>query len=227
MKRTFILLSAACISLTATAQTATKKTTTKTTSPKSSGWVINPGLSLASAAVTTDYKDINDEINPIFSLQPGVNIGYMLNPHIGFFAGLAYTTNGFKVTQNTEKLTTRNGFLDIPVFVRIITSKAEKVGFIADLGIATGFMMSANTKYKEISSGYTISSTSKEGYNKTVVSGIMFLGVKVPVHPIVNVLAGFDYQVTFSDMNNPKAPSSVNYYRGGIKVSAAIKLTNN
>lgn len=239
MKRTFILVVAVCISLTATAQTPAEDDTTATPADviaetdrrQHRGFVISPGVSFGITAVNTSNKALNDEIHPLKSVEPSITLGYMINEHTGIFTGASYTPMGARTTSatistNTET-TQRANFLDVPLFIRIISSRPDKIGFVADVGLSAGFLMTVNTKTKTTDLSLDQStfheSTSDQYLNKSAVSGIFFFGVILPAGRMVHMLAGIDPHYSFTDLSNPKGVVTQNFYRGGFKLSAVIK----
>lgn len=233
MKRTFILLSAALISISATAQTTTNTTNeAKTSTFKNNGFVMSPGVAIGAATIVGSEKDGNTDFGIAYQLQ--YNFGYMINYNFGFLAGISYTSNATShkefVTGGTIKNTYTFNYIDVPIFGRVVTSKPGKVGVVIDGGVNIGMLSKANLKAEGTPTGggatITESGDIKSYINTTAISIIGFIGIKIPVSPTVNIMTGIDAQRSVN--STFKEPASTNNLtRIGGKVMVAIKLTNN
>lgn len=194
------------------------------------GLIIAPALSLGASQLRGSDADM---FNSGFAVQPVLAAGYMVNTHFGVFGGLAYTNNSYKYTYQDPgynamiKLRHNLKYLEIPVYARIVSSKADRIGFVADAGINIGFLLSskATVKMTDIASGasYTVSTKIKDEINKMAASAYVFLGAKFPVAPAVSLLAGVDYQYTFTSAWKESVLNG-KFSRYGFKIAAAIQL---
>lgn len=224
MKTITAAVAAMLLSLTVQAQETAKPA-------KQAGyWTITPHLAMGSTSYLNPDLPGNITTLPGFAFQIGGDIGYMLNPHVEFFTGLQYTINAYGIKFNQDdvdyRIRQRTGYLEVPVYVRVITSKPRKVGFILEGGLTAGVLLGVKNKLKGTdASGYSeqISSTDREGLNTIAAAGTLFLGVKIPVSEQTDILAGLDNQYYFTRLGED-ADVQENLLRGGFRIAVNVKL---
>lgn len=107
-----------------------------------------------------------DDADPRIGLAAGAEFEYGLTDNIGLSAGVLYSMQGFKTTEEGVDCTWKLDYLNVPILANFYVAK----GFAVKLGVQPGFKLSSKAKAKG-------SGASKE----VDVDGIKSVDLSIPV----------------------------------------------
>ena len=108
----------------------------------------------------------SDGADPRIGLAAGAEFEYGLTDNIGLSAGVLYSMQGFKTTEEGVDCTLKLDYLNVPILANFYVAK----GFAVKLGVQPGFKLSSKAKAKG-------SGASKE----VDVDGIKSIDLSIPV----------------------------------------------
>ena len=108
-----------------------------------------------------------DDADPRIGLAAGAEFEYGLTDNIGLSAGVLYSMQGFKTTEEGVDCTWKLDFLNVPILANFYVAK----GFAVKLGVQPGFKLSSKAKFKG-------SGASKE---VEVEDGVKSVDLSIPV----------------------------------------------
>lgn len=107
-----------------------------------------------------------DDADPRIGLAAGAEFEYGLTDNIGLSAGVLYSMQGFKTTEEGVDCTLKLDYLNVPILANFYVAK----GFAVKLGVQPGFKLSSKAKVKG-------SGASKE----VDVDGVKSVDLSIPV----------------------------------------------
>ena len=127
MKKLFLAVVAMMISATTFAQNEVGQLT------------IQPKVGVNIANIT----DV-DDADPRIGLAAGAEFEYGLTDNIGLSAGVLYSMQGFKTTEEGVDCTLKLDYLNVPILANFYVAK----GFAVKLGVQPGFKLSSKAEFK-------------------------------------------------------------------------------
>ena len=100
---------------------------------------IQPKVGVNIANIT----DVNDA-DPRIGLAAGAEFEYGLTDNIGLSAGVLYSMQGFKTTEEGVDCTLKLDYLNVPILANFYVAK----GFAVKLGVQPGFKLSSKAEFK-------------------------------------------------------------------------------
>ena len=85
-----------------------------------------------------------DDADPRIGLAAGAEFEYGLTDNIGLSAGVLYSMQGFKTTEDGVDCTLKLDYLNVPILANFYVAK----GFAVKLGVQPGFKLSSKAKFK-------------------------------------------------------------------------------
>ena len=85
-----------------------------------------------------------DDADPRIGLAAGAEFEYGLTDNIGLSAGVLYSMQGFKTTEEGVDCTLKLDYLNVPILANFYVAK----GFAVKLGVQPGFKLSSKAKFK-------------------------------------------------------------------------------
>lgn len=139
----------------------------------------------------TNYS-IPVTISPDLFYGIGVSVGGMFNNHIGLFSGVNFSKYNytFKVAPGNSA-DQEQGFIDIPINLRYISSKPGRIGFYLNTGFDISFLYSATVSTSI--SGYQAEDNTYDFY----VANLVFVlnpGLYIPLGNRGNLFMGPRFQ---------------------------------
>ena len=107
-----------------------------------------------------------DDADPRIGLAAGAEFEYGITDNIGLSAGVLYSMQGFKTTEEGVDCTLKLDYLNVPILANFYVAK----GFAVKLGVQPGFKLSSKAKVKG-------SGASKE----VDVDGVKSVDLSIPV----------------------------------------------
>lgn len=98
---------------------------------------IQPKVGVNIANITDD-----DDADPRIGLAAGAEFEYGLTDNIGLSAGVLYSMQGFKTTEEGVDCTLKLDYLNVPILANFYVAK----GFAVKLGVQPGFKLSSKVK---------------------------------------------------------------------------------
>ena len=86
----------------------------------------------------------SDGADPRIGLAAGAEFEYGLTDNIGLSAGVLYSMQGFKTTEDGADCTLKLDYLNVPILANFYVAK----GFAVKLGVQPGFKLSSKAKFK-------------------------------------------------------------------------------
>ena len=127
MKKLFLAVVAMMVSATTFAQNEVGQLT------------IQPKVGVNIANITD-----SDGADPRIGLAAGAEFEYGLTDNIGLSAGVLYSMQGFKTTEDGADCTLKLDYLNVPILANFYVAK----GFAVKLGVQPGFKLSSKAKFK-------------------------------------------------------------------------------
>lgn len=100
---------------------------------------IQPKVGVNIANIT----DVNDA-DPRIGLAAGAEFEYGLTDNIGLSAGVLYSMQGVKASEESVDCTLKLDYLNVPILANFYVAK----GFAVKLGVQPGFKLSSKAKFK-------------------------------------------------------------------------------
>ena len=85
-----------------------------------------------------------DDADPRIGLAAGAEFEYGLTDNIGLSAGVLYSMQGAKTTEDGADCTLKLDYLNVPILANFYVAK----GFAVKLGVQPGFKLSSKAKFK-------------------------------------------------------------------------------
>ena len=85
-----------------------------------------------------------DDADPRIGLAAGAEFEYGLTDNIGLSAGVLYSMQGAKATEDGADCTLKLDYLNVPILANFYVAK----GFAVKLGVQPGFKLSSKAKFK-------------------------------------------------------------------------------
>ena len=85
-----------------------------------------------------------DDADPRIGLAAGAEFEYGLTDNIGLSAGVLYSMQGFKTTEDGADCTLKLDYLNVPILANFYVAK----GFAVKLGVQPGFKLSSKAEFK-------------------------------------------------------------------------------
>lgn len=85
-----------------------------------------------------------DDADPRIGLAAGAEFEYGITDNIGLSAGVLYSMQGFKTTEEGVDCTLKLDYLNVPILANFYVAK----GFAVKLGVQPGFKLSSKAKFK-------------------------------------------------------------------------------
>ena len=85
-----------------------------------------------------------DDADPRIGLAAGAEFEYGLTDNIGLSAGVLYSMQGFKTTEEGVDCTLKLDYLNVPILANFYVAK----GFAVKLGVQPGFKLSSKAEFK-------------------------------------------------------------------------------
>jgi Outer membrane protein beta-barrel domain len=104
-------------------------------------------------------------LKPVFGLEAGLMLGYMLSPKLGLQTGIGYSGKGFsyKTSQgyfqsvyysHTYEGKLSRNYLDIPLTANYWIVKNEHFGLVGNAGVVVDFLISESSESKLVGSSH-------------------------------------------------------------------------
>ena len=127
MKKLFLAVVAMMVSATTFAQNEVGQLT------------IQPKVGVNIANITD-----SDDADPRIGLAAGAEFEYGITDNIGLSAGVLYSMQGAKATEDGADCTLKLDYLNVPILANFYVAK----GFAVKLGVQPGFKLSSKAKFK-------------------------------------------------------------------------------
>jgi len=190
------------------------------------GWYLGADLTMGSSKIFNDnfIGENGASVTRRFGFYAGENVhaGYMVSPNFGIFAGLGYQTLNWSLAQPEHTYTyVRQNYFTIPLYIRLVTSKASKPGFFMNTGMKFGILTTSNVEEKANGSDVVV-------HNPDVFMGANFtyfnnMGLVIPIGKKVRLDLGPEAQVTLTPNYKTKGADG-NLYAIGFKAGASFYL---
>lgn len=102
-----------------------------------------------------------DDADPRIGLAAGAEFEYGLTDNIGLSAGVLYSMQGFKTTEEGVDCTLKLDYLNVPILANFYVAK----GFAVKLGVQPGFKLSSKAKVKASGTSVEVDANDIEGIN--------------------------------------------------------------
>lgn len=102
-----------------------------------------------------------DDTDPRIGLAAGAEFEYGLTDNIGLSAGVLYSMQGFKTTEDGADCTLKLDYLNVPILANFYVAK----GFAVKLGVQPGFKLSSKAKVKASGTSVEVDANDIEGIN--------------------------------------------------------------
>lgn len=102
-----------------------------------------------------------DDADPRIGLAAGAEFEYGLTDNIGLSAGVLYSMQGFKTTEESVDCTLKLDYLNVPILANFYVAK----GFAVKLGVQPGFKLSSKAKVKGSGTSVEVDANDIEGIN--------------------------------------------------------------
>lgn len=127
-------------------------------------------------AVTPSYGNSSRSYGGL-ALSSGIAIGGMFNDHFGLFTGYAHTAYQYAIRTSSGVTTNYNQrYHEIPVYARLVTSNAGKIGVAVNGGLKVSFF-DFGTERLPNSPEVRI----KKGIRSTITSIVVFPSINIPL----------------------------------------------
>ena len=102
-----------------------------------------------------------DDADPRIGLAAGAEFEYGLTDNIGLSAGVLYSMQGAKATEDGADCTLKLDYLNVPILANFYVAK----GFAVKLGVQPGFKLSSKAKVKVSGTSVEVDANDIEGVN--------------------------------------------------------------
>ena len=102
-----------------------------------------------------------DDADPRIGLAAGAEFEYGLTDNIGLSAGVLYSMQGFKTTEEGVDCTLKLDYLNVPILANFYVAK----GFAVKLGVQPGFKLSSKAVFKGSGTSVEVDANDIEGIN--------------------------------------------------------------
>ena len=122
-----------------------------------------------------------DDADPRIGLAAGAEFEYGLTDNIGLSAGVLYSMQGFKTTEEGVDCTLKLDYLNVPILANFYVAK----GFAVKLGVQPGFELSSKAKVKGSGTSVEVDANDIEGINIKSIDLSIPVGVSYQYQNIV------------------------------------------
>lgn len=122
-----------------------------------------------------------DDADPRIGLAAGAEFEYGLTDNIGLSAGVLYSMQGFKTTEDGADCTLKLDYLNVPILANFYVAK----GFAVKLGVQPGFKLSSKAKVKASGTSVEVDANDIEGINIKSIDLSIPVGVSYQYQNIV------------------------------------------
>ncbi len=164
MKKLFLAVVAMMVSATTFAQNEVGQLT------------IQPKVGVNIANITD-----SDGADPRIGLAAGAEFEYGLTDNIGLSAGVLYSMQGAKATEDGADCTLKLDYLNVPILANFYVAK----GFAVKLGVQPGFKLSSKAKVKVSGASVEVDANDIEGVNVKSIDLSIPVGVSYQYQNIV------------------------------------------
>ena len=123
----------------------------------------------------------SDGADPRIGLAAGAEFEYGLTDNIGLSAGVLYSMQGFKTTEEGVDCTLKLDYLNVPILANFYVAK----GFAVKLGVQPGFKLSSKAKVKVSGASVEVDANDIEGVNVKSIDLSIPVGVSYQYQNIV------------------------------------------
>ncbi len=164
MKKLFLAVVAMMVSATTFAQNEVGQLT------------IQPKVGVNIANITD-----SDGADPRIGLAAGAEFEYGITDNIGLSAGVLYSMQGAKATEDGADCTLKLDYLNVPILANFYVAK----GFAVKLGVQPGFKLSSKAKVKVSGASVEVDANDIEGVNVKSIDLSIPVGVSYQYQNIV------------------------------------------
>lgn len=133
--------------------------------------------------VGVNIANITDAVgaDPRIGLAAGAEFEYGLTDNIGLSAGVLYSMQGAKATEDGADCTLKLDYLNVPILANFYVAK----GFAVKLGVQPGFKLSSKAKVKVSGTSVEVDANDIEGVNVKSIDLSIPVGVSYQYQNIV------------------------------------------
>ncbi|PSK95141.1 outer membrane beta-barrel protein [Taibaiella chishuiensis] len=157
----------------------------------------------------------------------GVDAGYMFGDHVGLFTGLNYCGYGYALDQsdrnNDRLLVGTQAMLELPLYLRFVSTTAGRFGFFTHVGFKYGFLV-GQKDFIQVD-GKRSDAPTRAKYNDQSFSPFVYLGMNIPAGRRVEMTLGPELTYQASNLFASGSSMRANYLNVGIKFGVGIKAT--
>ena len=164
MKKLFLAVVAMMVSATTFAQNEVGQLT------------IQPKVGVNIANITD-----SDDADPRIGLAAGAEFEYGITDNIGLSAGVLYSMQGAKASEESVDYTLKLDYLNVPILANFYVAK----GFAVKLGVQPGFKLSSKAKVKVSGASVEVDANDIEGVNVKSIDLSIPVGVSYQYQNIV------------------------------------------
>ena len=154
-----------------------------------------------------------DDADPRIGLAAGAEFEYGLTDNIGLSAGVLYSMQGAKATEDGADCTLKLDYLNVPILANFYVAK----GFAVKLGVQPGFKLSSKAKVKVSGTSVEVDANDIDGVNIKSIDLSIPVGVSYQYQNIV-FDARYNWGVT-KIIEDSDSKHSVFQITGGYKFS--------
>lgn len=122
-----------------------------------------------------------DDADPRIGLAAGAEFEYGLTDNIGLSAGVLYSMQGAKATEDGADCTLKLDYLNVPILANFYVAK----GFAVKLGVQPGFKLSSKAKVKVSGTSVEVDANDIDGVNIKSIDLSIPVGVSYQYQNIV------------------------------------------
>lgn len=122
-----------------------------------------------------------DDADPRIGLAAGAEFEYGLTDNIGLSAGVLYSMQGAKATEDGADCTLKLDYLNVPILANFYVAK----GFAVKLGVQPGFKLSSKAKVKVSRTSVEVDANDIDGVNIKSIDLSIPVGVSYQYQNIV------------------------------------------
>lgn len=122
-----------------------------------------------------------DDADPRIGLAAGAEFEYGLTDNIGLSAGVLYSMQGAKATEDGADCTLKLDYLNVPILANFYVAK----GFAVKLGVQPGFKLSSKAKVKVSGTSVEVDANDIDGVNVKSIDLSIPVGVSYQYQNIV------------------------------------------
>lgn len=131
-----------------------------------------------------------------------IQAGFMFNNHVGLFTGIgssAYRFNFYgRVGIESMEIDQTQSFIEIPLFVRVVTSKYRKVGFLVNAGFIYSALSNAQfdgtIKYGSTTTATASGEPNKSDFESNNISLFALTGITIPAGKRLDINIGPEFR---------------------------------